>query len=80
MATRMLQDSEATPERAAAVWQDAKQRLEEERAAITAEIRSYPPPIPACDQQYNHLLEQRRCVLAALRELETLRPSGLRDL
>ena len=26
---------------------------------IQAEIRKYPPPIPACDAYFNHLLEER---------------------
>ena len=33
--------------------------LEDERSRIVAEIRAYPPPIPACDIQFNHLLERR---------------------
>ncbi len=33
--------------------------LEEERNRIREEIASYPPPIPACDEHYNHLLERR---------------------
>jgi hypothetical protein len=33
--------------------------LERELARVAAEIRSYPAPIPACDAQYNHLLEER---------------------
>ena len=33
--------------------------LEAERSRIVAEIRAYPPPIPACDIQFNHLLERR---------------------
>ncbi len=33
--------------------------LEKERNRIREEIASYPPPIPACDEHYNHLLERR---------------------
>ena len=29
------------------------------RAAVADEIRSYPTPIPRCDAQFNHLVEQR---------------------
>ena len=33
--------------------------LEKRRIDINEEIRSYPTPIPACDAQFNYLLEQR---------------------
>ena len=29
------------------------------RASLADEIRSYPTPIPRCDAQFNHLVEQR---------------------
>ena len=33
--------------------------LEQQRVRIQEEIANYPPPITACDAQFNHLLEQR---------------------
>ena len=33
------------------------------RATLADEIRSYPTPIPRCDAQFNHLVEQRDGVL-----------------
>ncbi len=33
--------------------------LERERDRIFEQIRSYPPPIPACDDQFNYLLAER---------------------
>lgn len=36
-----------------------RERLLAEKARIAAEIRAYPAPIPACDAQFNHLLERR---------------------
>lgn len=44
---------------AAAAWRKIGARLEQERERINREIKSTPPPIPACDAQFNHLLEQR---------------------
>lgn len=44
---------------AAAAWRKIGARLEQERDRIHREIKSTPPPIPACDVQFNHLLEQR---------------------
>ena len=41
------------------VWKQIKDVLERERDRIYEEIKNYPPPIPACDAQFNHLLEQR---------------------
>ena len=49
--------------------------LEEERNRIREEIASYPPPIPACDEHYNHLLERRDQLS---RELARLKQAGER--
>jgi chorismate mutase len=54
------------------LWSRIKQHLEEEKRRIYHEIRSYPPPIPACDAQFNHLLEERRKISQELAELEHL--------
>lgn len=53
-------------------WQQIQQHLRQQQAAIIAEIRSYPPPIPACDAQFNYLLEQRTAIRQELRRAETL--------
>ncbi|MEZ4676912.1 MAG: hypothetical protein R2932_22085 [Caldilineaceae bacterium] len=50
-------------------------RLQQHRTEIIAEIRAYPPPIPACDAQYNYLLEQRAAILRELRQFEALPPT-----
>ncbi|MEZ4663817.1 MAG: hypothetical protein R2911_40300 [Caldilineaceae bacterium] len=39
---------------------------------IYAEIRAYPFPIPACDAQYNYLLEKRDLVSQELQQLDAL--------
>ena len=33
--------------------------LMQERERVLAELRAYPPAVPACDAQFNYLLEQR---------------------
>ena len=53
--------------------QQIRVTLEEKRDRIQQEIWNYPAPIPACDEQYNHLLEQRSRIL---RELAWLSESG----
>ena len=40
--------------------------LRSEKAQIRREISAYPPPIPACDAQFNYLLEQRNRVAQEL--------------
>ena len=42
--------------------------LREALAGIDAEIRAYPTPIPRCDAQFNHLLEERERLRALLEE------------
>ena len=34
-------------------------QLTRERDRVLAELRAYPPAVPACDAQFNYLLEQR---------------------
>ena len=48
--------------------------LEARYAETVGEIRSYPAPIPACDQHYNHLLARRRGYAQALRRLDEAGP------
>jgi hypothetical protein len=42
-----------------AIHRDLIHLLEHQKAKIQDDIRSYPPPIPACDAQFNYLLEKR---------------------
>jgi hypothetical protein len=46
-----------------------KARLQELKREVVAEIHGYPPPIPRCDAQFNHLLERRDLILAELSRL-----------
>ena len=45
---------------------DAACQLEFEKRRFYEEIRNYPTPITACDQQFNYLLEQQARVTAEL--------------
>jgi hypothetical protein len=40
------------------------------RVTLADEIRSYPTPIPRCDAQFNHLVEQRDRLSRLLADLE----------
>jgi hypothetical protein len=57
-------------------WDVLQFRLTQLRQAVAAEIRAYPVPIPACDAQYNHLLERRTALAAALANLDAARETG----
>jgi hypothetical protein len=46
------------------------------RLAINREIGSYPAPIPACDAQFNGLLERRRLMSDAIRNIDAWRDNG----
>jgi len=52
------------------LWDRLKRHLESKRRPIQEEIRRYPPPIPACDAHFNHLLEQRSLLSRELVRLE----------
>ena len=45
------------------MWRSICADLENRRAAIHAEITAYPTPIPACDADFNYLLEERAKIL-----------------
>ena len=55
-----------------AAWQRIRQHLEAEKQQIFQEIRHYPPPIPACDVQFNGLLAERAAILQALGRVESI--------
>jgi hypothetical protein len=58
------------------VWQRIRLRLESERDRIHREIRDYPTPIPRCDAQFNHLLEQRDSIARELHRFESVAASS----
>jgi len=62
--------SGATP--AESVWDEIRLRLERTRDEILERIGSYPTPIPACDVDFNRLLEERARVFEELDRLKTL--------
>jgi hypothetical protein len=50
-------------------WECIKHHLECERRRICEEIKTYPRPIPACDVQFNALLEERTGIYEELRRM-----------
>ncbi len=57
-------------------WDALRAQITQLREAVAAEIRAYPVPIPACDAQYDHLLERRAALAAALASLDAARETG----
>lgn len=47
-------------------------RLQAEKQRIADEIHRYPPPIPACDAQFNYLLERRDRISQELGQLHAI--------
>ena len=54
------------------IYQDLVSLLEAKKSQIVEEIHNYPPPIPACDAQFNYLLEQRDWLRVELNRLNQL--------
>lgn len=48
----------------------AIQKLETAQSTLIAEIKNYPTPIAGCDVQFNHLIEERTRIAAALGALK----------
>lgn len=66
----------ARTSKAASVLADYRDHLDGVRRAIQAELRDYPRPVAGCDQQFNHLLEQRQGIQAELGHLDALSKGG----
>ena len=54
------------------LWRKIGAHLENKKKEIYEQIKNYPPPIPACDLQFNHLLEERDMIDRELRRLHEL--------
>lgn len=51
-------------------WRSLRLRLEALKETVAGELRSYPPPVTACDDQFNRLLELRRLLPRELARLD----------
>lgn len=73
----MLPGTKEQTELVRPVWADIKVLLENEKKRIYDEIRNYPLPIAGCDQQYNHLLEERTRISQELNRMHEISEEGL---
>ncbi len=64
-------------EQVKALWAEIEADLTHIKDEIHSEIHNYPPPIPACDAQFNFLLEERAKIWQELGRLTTLSKSSL---
>ena len=63
------------------LWGALRRHLEAKRRPVQDEIRRYPPPIPACDAHFNHLLDRRAALSRELVRLDTVsRRDGGNDI
>lgn len=62
-------DSPKTSASIQSAWMEVRTHLENLKKDIYNKIQSYPAPIPACDQQFNYLLEERTKVSLEIRKL-----------
>jgi hypothetical protein len=72
-ATAGMPQPRCAPESTVAGLRD---RLRAFKASLDQVIRDYPTPIAGCDEQFNHLLEQRDSALHHLRRLDDLCHEG----
>ncbi len=54
-------------------WNNLVADLTSQREQLITTIRNYPPPIPACDAQFNYLLEKRDRITVELHRLQKLK-------
>jgi hypothetical protein len=53
-------------------WAMIHRHLQQECRRVHREIRDYPAPIPACDAQFNYLLEEREALSSELAKVKEL--------
>ncbi len=68
---------DAAPDWVTAAWQAIRDQLLAKQNQLYEEIANYPPPIPACDQHFNYLLEQRTAIALELRRQKALAEKSL---
>jgi hypothetical protein len=59
----------------AILWEQIAAHLEAQRLKTIRAIQNYPPPITACDQQFDYLLAERDQISAELRRAGELAAS-----
>ncbi len=79
MSTVMMQKGNSAIALVELLRQEIQNHLEKEKQRIFDEILYYPPPIPACDVQFNFLLEDRSNITQELRRVREISERGASD-
>lgn len=72
----MSHSSGFDPDRRSRIAARASRVLDARRVAISRELAAIPPPVPACDVDFNRLLEDRGRVVDDLQRLRRLLACG----
>ena len=80
MSTVLMQQGNNTIALGEPLWQEIENQLEKEKQRIFNEILNYPPPIPACDVQFNFLLEERSKITEELRRMREISANDANDI
>ncbi len=64
---------------AESIWKKISAQLESEKNRIYEAIKNYPPPITACDEQFDYLLEQRETIFQELARVQEISDASLRE-
>jgi DNA-binding SARP family transcriptional activator len=64
-------------EKLESLWEEIRVHLQHTKQLMDEAIRKYPTPIPRCDAQFNHLLEQRTRLFRELERMGTLAEESL---
>lgn len=71
--------AEKSAEATRAAWKEIESCLEQHKERIYAQIKGYPTPITACDQQFNYLLDERTAISRELDRLRSAAEESTRD-
>lgn len=55
------------------IWSIIQRYLESEMRRVREEISNYPSPIPACDAQFNFLLQEREALTTEITRVRDIR-------
>lgn len=72
----VVRNTEIATEDVREFGREVEAALQRAKERIKREIHAYPPPIPACDAQFNYLLEQRNTAAAELGAVRSACASG----
>jgi len=61
------------------IWEEVGSELKRQKNQIYEEIKSYPPPITACDEQFDHLLAAQQRISRELDRMHAASQASFMD-